>query len=219
MCVMFMKKLKILYEDKDLLVVRKDDKVLTVSDGKNFNTLYSEVYDYLHKKNQKVFVVHRLDKDTSGLVMFAKSERVKNIMQDNWDKVVRKYYAVVCGKLNGDGEVKQYLSEDKTLRVYVSNNGKLAITDYKCLEITSAYSLMDVLIKTGRRNQIRVCFSSLEHPIIGDKKYGAKKNPIGRLGLHAYYLEFNHPVNNKKIVVKDEMPTDFKRIFESATKK
>lgn len=216
---MFMKKLKILYEDKDLLVVRKDDKVLTVSDGKNFNTLYSEVYDYLHKKNQKVFVVHRLDKDTSGLVMFAKSERVKNIMQDNWDKVVRKYYAVVCGKLNGDGEVKQYLSEDKTLRVYVSNNGKLAITDYKCLEITSAYSLMDVLIKTGRRNQIRVCFSSLEHPIIGDKKYGAKKNPIGRLGLHAYYLEFNHPVNNKKIVVKDEMPTDFKRIFESATKK
>lgn len=216
---MFMKKLKILYEDKDLIVVRKDDKVLTVSDGKNFNTLYSEVYDYLHKKNQKVFVVHRLDKDTSGLVMFAKSERVKNIMQDNWDKVIRKYYAVVCGKLNGEGEVKQYLSEDKTLRVYVSNNGKLAITDYKCLKITSAYSLMDVLIKTGRRNQIRVCFSSLGHPIIGDKKYGAKKNPIGRLGLHAYYLEFNHPVNNKKIVVKDEMPTDFKKIFESATKK
>ena len=214
-----MKKLKILYEDKDLIVVRKDDKVLTVSDGKNFNTLYSEVYDYLHKKNQKVFVVHRLDKDTSGLVMFAKSERVKNIMQDNWDKVIRKYYAVVCGKLNGEGEVKQYLSEDKTLRVYVSNNGKLAITDYKCLKITSAYSLMDVLIKTGRRNQIRVCFSSLGHPIIGDKKYGAKKNPIGRLGLHAYYLEFNHPVNNKKIVVKDEMPTDFKKIFESATKK
>ena len=110
-----MKKLKILYEDKDLLVVRKDDKVLTVSDGKSYNTLYSEVYDYLHKKNQRVFVVHRLDKDTSGLVLFAKSERVKNIMQDNWDKVVRKYYAVVCGKLNGEAEVKQYLSNENFL--------------------------------------------------------------------------------------------------------
>ena len=214
-----MKKLKILYEDKDLLVVRKDDKVLTVSDGKNYNTLYSEIYDYLHKKKQKIFVVHRLDKDTSGLVLFAKSERVKNIMQDNWDNVIRKYYAVVCGKLNGEGEVKQYLTEDKTLKVYVSSKGKLAITNYKSLEISSAYSLMDVLIKTGRRNQIRVCFSSLGHPIIGDKKYGAKKNPIGRLGLHAYYLEFNHPVSNKKMVIDDEIPANFKKIFESATKK
>lgn len=216
---MCMKKLNILYEDKDIIVVRKDERVLTVSDGKSFNTLYSEVYDYLHKKNQRVFVVHRLDKDTSGLVLFAKSERVKSIMQDNWDKVIRKYYAVVCGKLNGEGEVKQYLSEDKTLRVYVSNKGKLAITNYKSLNVSSAYSIMDVLIKTGRRNQIRVCFSSLGHPIIGDKKYGAKKNPIGRLGLHAYYLEFNHPINNKKIVIEDEIPNDFKKIFESATKK
>lgn len=214
-----MKKLKILYEDKDLLVVRKDDKVLTVSDGKSYNTLYSEVYDYLHKKNQRVFVVHRLDKDTSGLVLFAKSERVKNIMQDNWDKVIRKYYAVVCGKLNGEAVVKQCLSEDKTLRVYVSDKGKLAITQYKCLKVSSAYSLMDVLIKTGRRNQIRVCFSSLGHPIIGDKKYGAKRNPIGRLGLHAYYLEFKHPVSSKNIVIEDEMPANFKKIFESATKK
>ena len=214
-----MKKLKILYEDKDLIVVRKDNKVLTVSDGKNFNTLYSEVYDYLHKKNQKVFVVHRLDKDTSGLVMFAKSERVKSIMQDNWDNVIRKYYAVVCGKLSGENEVKQYLSEDKTLRVYVSNNGKLAVTSYKSLLVISAYSLMDVLIKTGRRNQIRVCFSSLGHPIIGDKKYGAKKNPIGRLGLHAYYLEFNHPISNKKVVIEDKIPNDFEKIFEGATKK
>lgn len=219
MSVMCMKKLNILYEDKDIIVVRKDERVLTVSDGKSFNTLYSEVYDYLHKKNQRVFVVHRLDKDTSGLVLFAKSERVKSIMQDNWDKVIRKYYAVVCGKLNGEGEVKQYLSEDKTLRVYVSNKGKLAITNYKSLNVSSAYSIMDVLIKTGRRNQIRVCFSSLGHPIIGDKKYGAKKNPIGRLGLHAYYLEFNHPINNKKIVIEDEIPNDFKKIFESATKK
>lgn len=216
---MCMKKLNIFYEDKDIIVIRKDERVLTVSDGKSFNTLYSEVYDYLHKKNQRVFVVHRLDRDTSGLVLFAKSDRVKSIMQDNWDKVIRKYYAVVCGKLNGEGEVKQYLSEDKTLRVYVSNKGKLAITNYRCLNVSSAYSLMDVLIKTGRRNQIRVCFSSLGHPIIGDKKYGAKKNPIGRLGLHAYYLEFNHPINNKKIVIEDEIPNDFKKIFESATKK
>ena len=201
------------------MIVIKEKKILTVSYCKSYNTLYSEVYDYLHKKNQKVFAVHRLDKDTSGLVLFAKSERVKNIMQDNWDKVVRKYYAVVCGKLNGEGEVKQYLSEDKTLRVYVSDKGKLAITQYKCLKVSSAYSLMDVLIKTGRRNQIRVCFSSLDHPIIGDKKYGAKKNPIGRLGLHAYYLEFKHPVSSKNIVIEDEIPANFKKIFESATKK
>ena len=210
-----MKKLKILYEDKDLLVVRKDDKVLTVSDGKSYNTLYSEVYDYLHKKNQKVFVVHRLDKDTSGLVLFAKSERVKNIMQDNWDKVVRKYYAVVCGKLNGEGEVKQYLSEDKTLRVYISDKGKLAITQYKCLKVSSAYSLMDVLIKTGRRNQIRVCFSSLGHPIIGDELYGSlDEDLINRQALHAYSLKFKQPRTKEILEFKTDIPRDMKELIE-----
>ena len=148
--------------------------------------------------------------DVPEIIVNLKSVRLK--MHENEVKTIKIDF-------NGEGEVKQCLSEDKTLRIYVSDKGKLAITQYKCLKVSSVYSLMDVLIKTGRRNQIRVCFSSLGHPIIGDKKYGAKRNPIGRLGLHAYYLEFKHPVSSKNIVIEDEIPANFKVIFESATKK
>lgn len=212
-----MKKLDIYYEDKSILVVNKPSKLLTISTQKNNNSLYNEVYDYLHKKNQKCFIVHRLDKDTSGLIIFAKNEKCKLFLQDNWDKVKRKYVAVVQGEVKKGGIIESYLKETKTLFTYSSNDkvkGKYACTVYEPLVTNKAYSLLDILIKTGRKNQIRVHLNDIGHPIIGDKKYGASKNPISRLGLHAYYLEFNHPVSKENMVIKTSFPNEFEKIFE-----
>lgn len=212
-----MKKLDIYYEDKSILVVNKPSKLLTISTQKNNNSLYNEVYDYLHKKNQKCFIVHRLDKDTSGLIIFAKNEKSKLFLQDNWDKVKRKYVTVVQGEVKKGGIIESYLKETKTLFTYSSNDkvkGKYACTVYEPLVTNKTYSLLDILINTGRKNQIRVHLNDIGHPIIGDKKYGASKNPISRLGLHAYYLEFNHPVSKENMVIKTSFPKEFEKIFE-----
>lgn len=212
-----MKKLDIYYEDKSILVINKPSKLLTISTQKNNNSLYNEVYDYLHKKNQKCFIVHRLDKDTSGLIIFAKNEKSKLFLQDNWDKVKRKYVAVVQGEVKKGGIIESYLKETKTLFTYSSNDkvkGKYACTVYEPIVTNKAYSLLDILIKTGRKNQIRVHLNDIGHPIIGDKKYGASKNPISRLGLHAYYLEFKHPVSKENMVIKTSFPKEFEKIFE-----
>ena len=212
-----MKKLDIYYEDKSILVVNKPSKLLTISTQKNNNSLYNEVYDYLHKKNQKCFIVHRLDKDTSGLIIFAKNEKSKLFLQDDWDKVKRKYVAVVQGEVKKGGIIESYLKETKSLFNYSSNykvKGKYACTVYEPLVTNKAYSLLDILIKTGRKNQIRVHLNDIGHPIIGDKKYGASKNPISRLGLHAYYLEFKHPVSKENMIIKTSFPKEFEKIFE-----
>ncbi len=141
-----MKKLKILFEDKNLLIVYKDGNMPTINSEKYSKSLYNEVYDYLHKKNQKVFVVHRLDKDTSGLVMFAKNERVKEVLQDNWENVRRKYIALVHGIIKEDGVIKSYLKETKTLLTYSTNDksGKYSETIYKRLEYNKQYSLVEI---------------------------------------------------------------------------
>ena len=210
-----MKKLKILFEDKNLLIVYKDGNIPTINSEKYSKSLYNEVYDYLHKKNQKVFVVHRLDKDTSGLVMFAKNERVKEVLQDNWENVRRKYIALVHGIIKEDGVIKSYLKETKTLLTYSTNDksGKYSETIYKRLEYNKQYSLVEIEIKTGRKNQIRVHTESINHPIVGDKKYNSKKNPIRRMCLHATYLEFTHPVTNKRIVINDNYPEMFDKLL------
>ncbi len=211
-----MKKLDIYYEDKSILIVNKPSKTLTINTQKNNNSLYNEVYDYLNKKNQKCFIVHRLDKDTSGLIIFAKNEKSKLLLQDNWENVKRKYVAVVEGVVKKGGVVESYLKETKTLYTYSSNdkvNGKYACTIYEPLKFSKAYSILDILIKTGRKNQIRVHLNDIGHPIIGDKKYGASKNPISRLGLHAYYLEFKHPTSGENIVIKTSIPKEFEKIF------
>jgi len=207
-----MKKLNILYEDKHLLVVNKPAKVLTIGTIKDKdNNLYREVYDYLHKKNQKVFIVNRLDKDTSGLVVFAKSEKVKNIMQDNWSNVLRKYYAVVEGVISKEGMVESYLKETKTLLTYSSKdkNGKYAKTLYKPILSNKKYTLLKVQILTGRKNQIRVHMQDIGHPIVGDKKYGSKESPLNRMALHAYFLEFSHPITKEVIKLETNMPKEF----------
>lgn len=214
-----MKKLDIIYEDKELLVVNKPSKLLTVGTEKNKeHTLYHEVREYIRKKNQKVFIVHRLDKDTSGIVLFAKTERMKNELQKNWDCFTREYIALVEGHLKKPKDtVTCYLRETKSLQVFVTpdkNLGKKAITSYEVISTNKSSSMLKINIKTGRKNQIRATLSSLGHPLIGDKKYGATKNPISRLGLHNYYLKFNHPITNAQIELTTKVPKEFAEIFE-----
>lgn len=213
-------KLDIIYEDKFIIVVNKKSGLLTIQNDKNKeHSLYSEVYTYLKQKhkNNKVFIVHRLDKDTSGLVVFAKSEDVKYKLQDNWDNTKRYYYAIVNGLVEKDKDIIQsYLKETKTLLVYSSKdskNGKLAITEYEKLKNNGKYSLLKIDIKTGRKNQIRVHLNDINHSIVGDKKYGIGNNPIKRLCLHAYYLEFIHPITKEILKLESKYPFSFNKLI------
>ena len=209
------KKLDILYEDKFLIIINKPSNLLTISTEKEKErTLFHYVYDYLKKKNKrnKVFIVHRLDKDTSGIIMFAKDESTKFYMQENWNKVKRNYVAVVNGKIeNKKGVIKNYLMETKTHLTYSVNdkNGKLAITEYEKILENKKYTMLSLTLKTGRKNQIRVGLAEMGNPIVGDKKYGIKKDPIRRMALHANYMEFIHPKTKEKIIIDIEIPDSF----------
>ena len=212
-------KLNIVYEDKHILIVNKPSNLLTIATLKESeNTLYHQILLYLKKKNQKVFIVHRLDKDTSGLIIFAKSLTTKNILQNNWLNVSRKYMAIVNGNfLEKEKTLKSYLKETKTNYVYTTNDkkqGKLVILRYKVIWENSKYSLLDIDIKTGRKNQIRVQLNSINHPIVGDKKYSQNKEKVKKLYLHAYYLKFNHPVTNKQIIVELDIPLKFLKFID-----
>lgn len=209
------KKLDILYEDKFVIVVNKPSNLLTVAtDKEKDRTLFSYVYDYLKQKNKsnKVFIVHRLDKDTSGIVIFAKDEKTKFYLQDNWDKFKRNYVAVVNGKVEKKkGVIKSYLQETKTHLTYSVNdkNGKLAITEYEKVLENNQYTMLSLNLKTGRKNQIRVQLADMGNPIVGDKKYGIKKDPIRRMALVANTLEFIHPKTKEKIVIDIDIPNSF----------
>lgn len=209
------KKLDILYEDKFVIIINKPSNLLTVATIKEKNrTLYSYVFDYLKQKNKnnKVFIVHRLDKDTSGIVMFAKDEKTKFYLQDNWDKFKRNYVAVVNGIVKKEkGVIKSYLQETKTHLTYsVSDkNGKLAITEYEKILSNKQYTMLSLNLKTGRKNQIRVGLADMGNPIVGDKKYGVKKDPIRRMALIANTLEFIHPKTKEKIIIDIDIPNSF----------
>lgn len=215
-------KLKIVYEDKDIIVINKKPHLLTIStDNEKEKTLFHQVMLYLKKKNKnnKVFIVHRLDKDTSGLIVFAKSENVKRKLQNSWEDSKRGYVAVVNGNvLKEKGTIKSYLMETKTLLVYSTNdskNGRLAITNYEKIMANKLYTMLKIDIKTGRKNQIRVHLNDIGHQIVGDKKYGSiKRDPLRRLCLHANYLEFMHPVTGKKMVFETKIPNEFVKICE-----
>lgn len=215
-------KLKILYQDKDIIVVSKDTNLLTIgTEREKENTLYHKVlmYERSKHKGNKIFIVHRLDKETSGVIVFAKNEKVKNILQDNWDNyaVERKYVAVVEGKVSKkEDEIISYLKENSVHKVYSTKDkdGKLAVTKYKVLNTSKSFSLLDIEIKTGRKNQIRVHLNDIGYPIIGDKKYGSKYNPLRRLGLHAYKLVLKHPISNEIMTFEDELPKEFINMFK-----
>jgi len=208
-------KLKIVYEDKYLIIVNKPEHLLTIANDKEReNTLYHKVYLYLKRKhkNNKIFIVHRLDYDTSGLVIFAKDIKTKSILQENWNNVVRRYIAIVNGKVLKDKDtIKSYLKETKTNLVYSTNdkkNGLLAITQYRKVLEYNNLSLLEINLKTGRKNQIRVHLSDSGYPILGDKKYGLKTHEA-RMYLHAHYLKFNHPITNEIIEVELDIPKSF----------
>lgn len=210
----------ILFEDEHIIVVNKPSGLLTIATNKEKEkTLYHIVREYLisKDKNARVFIVHRLDKDTSGIVVLAKDEKTKNKLQENWNEYVtlREYVAVVHGQLKEkEDKIVQLLKETKTNLVYVSRDkeGKEAITNYKVIKENDNYSMVSINIETGRKNQIRVAFQTLRHPIVGDKKYGEKDNE-NRLYLHANRLKMYYPELKKDILFETPTPNEFKKIM------
>ncbi len=216
--VFYHRRMKLVYEDEDIIVVNKGYGLLSMGTDKvKDGTAYSILREYVkwHNPKTKLFIVHRLDRDTSGLMMFAKSEEAKEAMQHNWNNMVlnRKYLAVVEGKVEEkEGVVRSYLAETSQYEVYSTdgpNKGQLAVTRYKTLKCKNGYTLLEVELDTGRKNQIRVHMKDLKHPIAGDHKYGAKSSPIHRLALHAQTLRFIHPITRKEMNFTTPIPASF----------
>lgn len=209
----------ILYEDRELLVIDKPAGLLTISTGSKEpeDTAYRQMTAYVRRKNpeNRIFVVHRLDRDTSGVVVFAKDPVIKEALQEKWDELVtyRGYYAIAEGKMEKPaGRLTSWLKETRTHIVYSSRkagDGKPAVTNYEMIRQNPDYSFLRVWLETGRKNQIRVQLSELGHPVTGDKKYGAKRDPLKRLGLHAWKLELTHPFTGKRLDLIAEPPQKF----------
>lgn len=212
-------RMQIVYEDDAIIVVNKGYGLLSVGTGagKKEETAYGILKDYVKRVDprQKVFVVHRLDRQTSGLMMFAKSPEAQAAMQHNWNNMViaRRYVAVVEGAMKEQsGVVRSTLDETSQFEVYstpVAGAGRMATTRYRVLERGGGYTLAAFELDTGRKNQIRVHAHDLGHPIVGDRKYGAKASPIGRLALHAQTLRFAHPTSRKDMNFELPVPSRF----------
>lgn len=216
-------KLSIIHEDDELVVINKQSGLISVaSEKESEKTAYRLVNEHVqhNNPNARVFVVHRLDEDTSGVLMFAKSLELRNAMQDDWNKMVKKrgYYAIVEGKLEQEqGSIKSFLHKTKTNMMYSghkSKDGKYAETEYKVIKSNDKYTLVDVNIKTGRKNQIRVHMNDLGHPVVGDKKYGVKNPDASRLMLHAYEIQFIHPLTKKIVKFKANTPKIFDELMK-----
>lgn len=215
-------RLKIVYEDDDIIVVNKGYGLLSVgTDTKKDGTAYSLLREYLKRKDprNKIFIVHRLDQHTSGLMMFAKNVEAKERMQHNWNNMVleRKYIAIVeNGPLDPEeGEIRSYLAENSAHEVYSTKNpeeGQLAVTRYKTLKVRGGYAMVELSLETGRKNQIRVHMKEAGHPIAGDRRYGASTSPIHRLALHARTLRFVHPTTSRDMNFSCPLPSGFSRI-------
>lgn len=216
-------KLDVIYEDNDIIVINKPTRLLTIaSDKEKGKTAYRQVLDYVQIKNprNRVFVVHRIDEDTSGVLMFAKNIKMQKLYQDKWNDLVklRGYYAVVDGVMKEKKKtITSYLKANSLNLMYSSDDkvhGKKAITHYEVIDENENYSLLEVAIDSGRKNQIRVHLGDLGHHIIGDDKYGNPTNPIKRLGLHAYCLKIMHPETRKVMTFKAKMPKEFQKLFQ-----
>lgn len=213
--------IKVIYEDDDLIVIEKPEGLLTIaSETEKVKTAYFQLNEFFKMRKpgttERLFIIHRLDRDTSGIIVFAKNEQTKRTMQGNWDQVDKRYYAIVEGvPLKDKAEIKSRLSETKSLKVYSnrhSADGKLSVTKYRVLKKGSQYSLLEILLETGRKNQIRVHLSDIGHPVVGDKKYGAKTNTFSRLGLHAYLLSFKHPATGALLRFESKLPGVFGKL-------
>ena len=215
-------RLKIVYEDDDIIVVNKGYGLLSMGTDKiKDGTAYSLLRDYVMRKDprNKLFIVHRLDRDTSGLMMFAKTMAAKETMQHNWNNMVleRRYVAVVTnGPLEpAEGEIRSYLAENSAHEVYSTDDpskGQLAVTYYKTIRSRGLYSMVELSLATGRKNQIRVHMKDAGHPISGDRRYGSGPSPIHRLALHAQTLRFVHPVTRRDMNFTCPLPPGFSKL-------
>ena len=215
------KHLDIIYEDDDFIAINKPSGLLSVeSDKEKVDTAYKQVLEYLQSKNKtaRCFQVHRIDKNTSGVLLFTKDYKLNEVLKKDWNKLVslREYVAVIDGTLEEkSGSIKSYLMKAETNLMYTSKSkkGELAITHYKVMKENDKYSLLLVNIDSGKKNQIRVAMNDMGHPIIGDDKYGSPTNPINRLGLHASKLVLKNPMNDKIYEFKASIPKDFDKLF------
>ncbi|MEK4008828.1 RluA family pseudouridine synthase [Paenibacillus sp. FSL H3-0333] len=210
--------LTIVHEDDDIIVIQKDAGLLSIATGEdNELTAYRQLMEHVRLSNPKnrVYVVHRLDRDTSGVMMFARSEAIQQQLQNSWKETVkeRSYVALVEGAVKrSEGTISSWLKETSTLKMYSSpheGDGLHAVTRYKLIQANRHFSLLEVHLETGRKNQIRVHMSDIGHPIAGDKKYGAETKAVGRLGLHARVLSFVHPTTGEILTFESAIPKSF----------
>ncbi len=214
---------KIVYEDRWLIVIEKNIGILSMAAGHSTLNVKSVLDDYFHRSRQKctAHVVHRLDRDTSGLMVYAKDMETEQILEHNWHQIVydRRYVAVVSGEMEQDeGTVRNWLKDNKAYVTFsspVDNGGKLAITHFHVLQRTTEHSLVEYRLETGRKNQIRVHSADMGHPVCGDTKYGNGDDPLHRLCLHARLLCFTHPVTGEPMEFETPVPVAFRRIFQS----
>ncbi len=212
--------LKLLYEDPYLIVVEKKEGLLSVAtDHQKERTAQHILNEYVKRENRnnRIYVVHRLDRDTSGIMMYAKDEKTQHTLRDNWHDIVtdRRYVAVVKGEMEKDrGSVESWLTDRK---LYVSSSeyddgGKYSLTHYSTVKRANGYSLVELQLETGRKNQIRVHMQTIGHPILGDGRYGCEQDPLGRMALHAFKLCFRHPVTGELMEFETPYPSSFKNL-------
>ena len=212
----------IVYEDKYLIVVDKAPGILSMAAGHSSLNVKSVLDDYFAKSKQRchAHVVHRLDRDTSGLLVYAKDMETEQTLEHNWHDIVydRRYVAVVSGEMEQDeGTIANWLKDNKAYVTYsspVDNGGKYAVTHFHTLARTTEHSLVEFKLETGRKNQIRVHAADMGHPVCGDKKYGNGDDPVHRLCLHACLLCFYHPVTRERMEFESPIPSSFKNLFK-----
>lgn len=213
---------KIVYEDKFIVVIEKNIGILSMAAGHSSLNVKTVLDEYFHKSHQKcrAHVVHRLDRDTSGLMIYAKDIETEQILEHNWHDIVydRRYVAVVSGEMEEDGgTIANWQKDNKAYITYsspVDNGGKYAVTHFHTLARTTEYSLVEYSLETGRKNQIRVHSADMGHPVCGDVKYGNGDNPLHRLCLHAYMLCFYHPVTRERMEFETPIPASFRHLFK-----
>ncbi|VBB48606.1 Pseudouridine synthase [uncultured Paludibacter sp.] len=216
-------KLRIMFEDDDLIVVEKKEGLLSVTTGKEKEiTAFQILKNYVKKSSpqNRIYVVHRLDRETSGILVFAKNRETQLTLQENWHQIVTKrvYVALVEGKVQKEKDrLETWLKEhEKSLKIRsynTDNGGQMAVTNYRRVKYNENFSLLEIELETGRKNQIRVHMESIGHPIVGDKKYGSTNTGLGRLALHARILEFYHPVTEEIVHFETPVPREFLKVF------
>lgn len=215
------KGLPLLYEDKDIIVVEKPGGLLTMGTERDKSrTAHTILNDYVRKgdprSRNRIYIVHRLDRETSGILIFAKSEAAKTFLQGNWQETDKRYLTIVYGTLTPKtGTISSYLTENSAFTVYSTPDqgaGKLSHTEYTVLKESKGFTLLEIHLLTGRKHQIRVHLSEKGHPVVGDKKYGKGNDPYNTLALHAKSISFTHPVNGRRLTFETAIPEFFTRL-------